>query len=70
MYAMLIERDGIKPFSSSYDCSSPILQTAGIQASPYYLGVISLEFMTKGCVAFAFYPTLGRLPSFKGSMDQ
>lgn len=70
MYAMLIEKGGIRPFSSFYDCSSCILQTVGIQASLYYLGMTSLAFMIKGCVAFALYPNFGRLPSFKGSMDQ
>lgn len=61
MYAILIERGGIKPFCHS----SHILQTLGIQAGPYHLGIIPLAFMTKGCAAIALYPNLGRLPSFK-----
>lgn len=67
---MLMERGEIKPFPSSCDCSSPIQQTVDIQASPYHLEITCLVFMRKGYAAFALYPNLGRLPSFKGSMEQ
>lgn len=59
MCVMLIERDGVKPFSSSWLLITYPIDSS-TQASPYHLGITSLAFMTKECVAFALYPNLGR----------